>query len=115
MIAIKITLPVANTAYNVLERVQAAMTAGNLPNEQLSGRCTSITIQYITNSGHAYIVPYNGAYAETAGVPALYGYDFNNSGSYWDKNATINNLSLAEIWLGSDQADAEFAILAITA
>ena len=115
MIAIKITLPTANTAYNVLERVQAAMTAANLNGQQLSGRCTSITIQYLTGTGNGYIVPYNGAYPNTLGVPTQYGYDFNNSGSYWDKNATINNLSLAEICLGSDQSNAEFAILDVTA
>lgn len=115
MIAVLITLPTANTGYNVLERVKAAMTAANFNSDHLPGRCTSITIQYITNTGQAFIVPYIGPYTDTAGVPPQYGYSFQNSGAYFDKNATVNNLSLGEINLSSDQAEAQFAILAIAA
>lgn len=115
MIAINITLPVANTGYNLLERVKAALTAQNFNSERLSGRCTSITIQYITSTGQAFIVPLIGLYTDTAGVPPAYGYSFQNSGAYWDKNATVNNISMGEINLSSDQTNAVFAILAIVA
>jgi hypothetical protein len=117
MIACKVTLTTKNTGYNLLTLVQAAYTALNFTQDQNNPprRFTSITIQLITGGAGGWIVPTNGAYANTANVPDQYGYDFANSGAMFDKSSGFNDLSLSEINLGSDTDGCTFAVLVFTA
>jgi hypothetical protein len=115
MIACKVTVTNANTGYNLYTLIQAAYTAlGFNTDHNPAQRCTSLTIQYL-GTGNGYIVPTNGAYSNTAGVPDQYGYSFSNSGAMYDKSSGSNVMGLTEINLGSDTAGDTFAVLAFTA
>lgn len=116
MIAVNVTCTSANTGYNLYDLIQAKYAALNWNTDHLpNARITSITIQQITSGANGYIVPGAGAYANTGGVPTTYGYSFSNSGALWDKSSGYNDISIKEIFLGSDTGATEFAVLIFTA
>lgn len=116
MIACKVTVTNADTGYNLYDLVAASYASVNFnaDKQMLGARITSITIQYL-GTGNAWVVPYNGAYTPSGGEPPQFGYSFSAGGALWDKNATVNNLSLKEIFLASDTPSDTFAVLAFTA
>lgn len=114
MIACLVTLTNANEGYNLYDLVVASLQAQGFNTNTLSPRMTSITLQpAASNGGDVYIVPGIGAYAETGGVPAQYGWNFSNGGSYYDKAHGFNDLSLVEINVGTDTAGDQLAVIAI--
>ncbi len=110
MIAELVTLTAGDTGYTLYALLQAAYVAASANPNQVPLRACSITIQPVGSTANFYIVPNAGAYTATLGVPARYGYDFGVSGTYFEKIAIENILSLGEIVLGTDTAGAKMAV-----
>jgi len=114
MIACLITLPVADTGYNLYTLVLSTLQGLGVNTGNMNPRMASITLQpAASNSGDLYIVPNAGAYSATAGVPAQYGWNFSNGGSYFDKAHGFNDLSLQELNVGVSVDGDQLAIIGI--
>lgn len=107
MIAALVTCTSKNTGYKLLDLLETATGRSNLDTDY--ARACSITIQYL-GSTDGYIVPNDGAYANTADVPTQYGYSFNAGGPYWEKTADHNLFALGEIILGVGADGEKFAV-----
>lgn len=114
MIACLVTLPNADTGYNLYTLVLSTLQGLGVNTGNMNPRMTSITLQpAASNGGDLYIVPNAGAYSATAGVPAQYGWNFSNGGSYFDKAHGFNDLSLQEINVGASVGGDQIAIIGI--
>lgn len=107
MIAALVQCTSKNTGYSLLDLLTTATGRANLNTDY--PRACSITIQYL-GSTDGYIVPNEGAYANTADVPTQYGYSFSQSGTYWEKSANHNLYALDEIILGVGADGETFAV-----